>query len=66
MTCLGSFDHLLDDKPFELKDWQGELVLSSSDYVAQYILPVIVAGVCRSAEYQFSVSFVAAKLPLKL
>ena len=40
---LSEFDHLLDDKPFEPKDWQGELVLSSSDYVAQYILPVIVA-----------------------
>ncbi|MEZ9856632.1 LysR family transcriptional regulator, partial [Vibrio breoganii] len=46
---LGEFDHLLDDKPFEPQDWQGELVLSSSDYVAQYILPVIVAEVSAEA-----------------
>ncbi|MBE8606310.1 MULTISPECIES: LysR family transcriptional regulator [Vibrio] len=46
---LGEFDHLLDDKPFEPQDWQGELVLSSSDYVAQYILPVIVSEVSAEA-----------------
>ncbi|WP_299694760.1 LysR family transcriptional regulator [uncultured Vibrio sp.] len=46
---LGEFDHLLDDKPFEPQDWQGELVLSSSDYVAQYIFPVIVAEVSAEA-----------------
>ncbi|MFA0521610.1 LysR family transcriptional regulator, partial [Vibrio sp. 10N.222.55.E8] len=48
-ALLGEFDHLLDDKPFEPQDWQGELVLSSSDYVAQYILPVIVAEVSAEA-----------------
>ncbi len=46
---LSEFDHLLDDKPFEPQDWHGELVLSSSDYVAQYILPVIVAEVSAEA-----------------
>ncbi|MGY3572333.1 LysR family transcriptional regulator [Vibrio paucivorans] len=40
-ALLGEFDHLLSDKPFEPKDWQGELVLASSDYVAQYLLPNI-------------------------
>lgn len=38
---LSEFDHLLDDKPFEPADWQGELVVASSDYVAQYVLPDI-------------------------
>ena len=46
---LGEFDHLLDDKPFEPQEWQGEFILSSSDYVAQYILPVIVAEVSADA-----------------
>ncbi|MCW0469922.1 hypothetical protein OH492_15980 [Vibrio chagasii] len=37
-------------KPFEPQEWQGEFVLSSSDYVAQYILaPVIVAEVSADA-----------------
>ena len=46
---LSEFDHLLDDKPFEPKNWKGELVLSSSDYVAQYILPDIVAEISQQA-----------------
>lgn len=40
-ALLAEFDHLLDDKPFQPSDWQGELVLASSDYVAQYVLPDI-------------------------
>ncbi|WP_322804838.1 LysR family transcriptional regulator [Vibrio alfacsensis] len=40
-ALLSEFDHLLDDKPFEPSDWQGELVFASSDYVAQYVLPDI-------------------------
>ncbi|MCZ8498396.1 LysR family transcriptional regulator [Vibrio lentus] len=35
MTCW-AVDHLLDDKPFDPQDWQGELVLAGS-YVAQYL-----------------------------
>ncbi|MCC4815806.1 LysR family transcriptional regulator [Vibrio sp. 10N.222.54.F12] len=48
---LGEFDHLLDDKPFDPQDWQGELVLASSDYVAQYILPIIVSEVSKDAPH---------------
>ncbi|NAW59707.1 MULTISPECIES: LysR family transcriptional regulator [unclassified Vibrio] len=40
-ALLGEFEHLLDDKPFEPQQWQSEVVLASSDYVAQYILPDI-------------------------
>ncbi|MFA0439229.1 transcriptional regulator [Vibrio sp. 10N.286.49.C2] len=42
-SLLSEFEHLLDDKPFDPEDWQGELVLASSDYVAQYVLPDIAA-----------------------
>ncbi|WP_394249905.1 LysR family transcriptional regulator [Vibrio profundi] len=46
---LGEFDHLLDDKPFEPADWKGELILASSDYVAQYILPDIALRISKQA-----------------
>jgi len=46
---LGEFDHLLDDKPFEPEDWKGELILASSDYVAQYILPDIALRISKQA-----------------
>lgn len=46
---LGEFDHFLDDKPFEPSDWKGELILASSDYVAQYILPDIAANIAAQA-----------------
>lgn len=45
---LGEVDQLLNDKPFDPLLWQQEFVISSSDYVAQYILPNIVA---LGAEY---------------
>ncbi|MGF1754455.1 LysR family transcriptional regulator [Vibrio makurazakiensis] len=48
-ALLGEFDHFLDDKPFDPKDWQGELILSSSDYVAQYILPDIATKLAEQA-----------------
>ncbi|MDV6252379.1 LysR family transcriptional regulator [Vibrio sp. EA2] len=48
-ALLAEFDHLLDDKPFEPKDWQGELVIASSDYVAQYVLPDIASHLCEFA-----------------
>ncbi|MBC3615932.1 LysR family transcriptional regulator [Vibrio metschnikovii] len=38
---FSDFEHLLNDVKFEPKNWQGEFVISSSDYVAQYILPHI-------------------------
>ena len=34
-------DDLMSDEVFDPKLWQGEFVFSSSDYVAQYILPEI-------------------------
>ncbi|TON72359.1 LysR family transcriptional regulator [Vibrio parahaemolyticus] len=46
---LSEFDHLLDDKPFEPADWQGELVVASSDYVAQYVLPGIASHLSQLA-----------------
>jgi len=42
-NLLGEFDALLADKPFEPETWQHEFVLSSSDYVAQYILPDLIS-----------------------
>lgn len=42
-SLLGEFDAILADKPFDPKVWQQEFVLSSSDYVAQYILPDVVS-----------------------
>lgn len=41
---FNEFETLLIDKPFEPLEWTGELVMASSDYVAQYILPDI-AGI---------------------
>ncbi|MGF1777776.1 LysR family transcriptional regulator [Vibrio nomapromontoriensis] len=46
---ISEFNHLLDDKPFDPKDWQGELVLASSDYVAQYVLPDIASHLSQLA-----------------
>ncbi len=48
-ALLAEFDHLLDDKPFEPRDWQGELVIASSDYVAQYVLPDIASCLSEQA-----------------
>ncbi|MFW7525424.1 LysR family transcriptional regulator [Vibrio ostreicida] len=46
---LGEFTQLLRDKPFDPKTWQQEFVLSSSDYVAQYIVPDVVAVMIEQA-----------------
>ncbi|MDF2155347.1 LysR family transcriptional regulator [Vibrio sp. CAU 1672] len=48
-ALLAEFDHLLDDKPFNPAEWQGELVIASSDYVAQYVLPDIAAHLTACA-----------------
>lgn len=40
-SFFGDFDHLLSDIAFEPENWSGELIISSSDYVAQYVLPDI-------------------------
>ncbi|MFH4528601.1 LysR family transcriptional regulator [Vibrio diabolicus] len=48
-ALLAEFDHLLDDKPFEPQLWQGELVIASSDYVAQYVLPDIASHLGEQA-----------------
>ncbi|KJY84695.1 transcriptional regulator [Vibrio galatheae] len=46
---LGEFDALLADKPFDPQVWKQEFVLSSSDYVAQYIVPDVVAVLVEQA-----------------
>ncbi|WP_117234355.1 LysR family transcriptional regulator [Vibrio maerlii] len=43
------FDDLFSDKPFEPLEWHGELTLSSSDYVAQYIVPDIAQHLSQTA-----------------
>ncbi|MDF4952029.1 LysR family transcriptional regulator, partial [Vibrio parahaemolyticus] len=48
-ALLAEFDHLLDDQPFEPRQWQGELVIASSDYVAQYVLPDIASHLGEQA-----------------
>ncbi|RCX06783.1 LysR family transcriptional regulator [Marinomonas foliarum] len=42
-------DDLLVEEAFEPAKWHGEFVLSSSDYVAQYILPDIVEALAAHA-----------------
>lgn len=39
---LSEFETLLSDKPFDPLTWQQEFVISSSDYVAQYIVPLVI------------------------
>lgn len=48
---LGEFDALLSDKPFDPQTWHQEFVLSSSDYVAQYILPDVVSLMTEQAPH---------------
>ncbi|USD67590.1 LysR family transcriptional regulator [Vibrio sp. SCSIO 43136] len=40
-ALFGEFDSLLNDLPFDPSSYQGEIVFSSSDYVAQYVFPHI-------------------------
>lgn len=46
---LEQCDQLMADKPFDPAMWQQEFVISSSDYVAQYILPDVVAVMVEQA-----------------
>ncbi|WP_070971954.1 LysR family transcriptional regulator [Vibrio sonorensis] len=46
---LNQFDSLLGEQSFDPKEWQTEFVLSSSDYLAQYILPDFASHVTREA-----------------
>ena len=46
---LGDIEHLLSDVTFEPETWAAELVVSSSDYVAQYVLPDICSRLNRQA-----------------
>lgn len=46
---LGEFDELLSNKPFDPLTWQQEFVISSSDYVAQYIIPEVLSQVVKQA-----------------
>lgn len=48
-SLLEEFDTLLAEKTFDPKTWQQEFVLSSSDYVAQYIVPDVVETVVVQA-----------------
>lgn len=46
---LGEFESLLSDDLFEPKAWIQEFVISSSDYVAQYIMPDVVSVMVEQA-----------------
>ncbi|NIY84904.1 LysR family transcriptional regulator [Vibrio hepatarius] len=46
---LGEFESLLSDDVFDPKTWQQEFVISSSDYVAQYILPNVISVMVEQA-----------------
>ncbi|TFH91095.1 LysR family transcriptional regulator [Vibrio ouci] len=48
-SLLEEFDALLAEKAFDPQTWQQEFVLSSSDYVAQYIVPDVVSIVSEHA-----------------
>ena len=47
-TLMDDFDLLLAETVFDPENWFGELVLSSSDYVAQYVMP----DVCKRLNAQ--------------
>ena len=47
-TLMDDFDLLLAETVFDPENWFGELVLSSSDYVAQYVMP----DVCKRLNTQ--------------
>lgn len=46
---LGEFESLLSDDLFDPKTWKQEFVISSSDYVAQYIMPDVVSVMVEQA-----------------
>ncbi|RJX75343.1 LysR family transcriptional regulator [Vibrio sinensis] len=46
---LGEFDQILNEKPFDPQTWQQEFVISSSDYVAQYIIPDVACVITQQA-----------------
>lgn len=48
-AVLRQCDDLLTDVPFVPADWQDELVIASSDYIAQYVLPDISARLQQQA-----------------
>lgn len=43
------FEHLLDEERFEPSKWEGKFTFASSDYVAQYIFPVVVENISNHA-----------------
>lgn len=60
---LGEFESLLSDDVFDPKTWQQEFVISSSDYVAQYILPNVVSVMVEQApKVNIAISALAARL----
>ncbi|UUM32083.1 LysR family transcriptional regulator [Vibrio japonicus] len=46
---LGEFESLLSDDLFDPKTWKQEFVISSSDYVAQHIMPDVVSVMVEQA-----------------
>ncbi|WP_367990118.1 LysR family transcriptional regulator [Vibrio sp. NTOU-M3] len=46
---MGEIDALVADKPFDPMLWQQEFVFSSSDYVAQYLIPDVASNVAAMA-----------------
>ncbi|GLT18423.1 LysR family transcriptional regulator [Vibrio zhanjiangensis] len=50
LSCLlEEFEQLFQGKPFDPKTWCQEFVFSSSDYVAQYIIPSVVSELAKQA-----------------
>ena len=44
-TLLSQCDELLCEHPFDPQRWQGEFVFSSSDYLAQYVFPLLARNI---------------------
>lgn len=55
-SLFDELEQVLNDSTFEPENWQGELVISSSDYIAQYVLPDICARLSEQAP-QLKVTF---------
>lgn len=50
-SLFNELEQVLQDSTFEPETWQSELVISSSDYIAQYVLPDICARLSEQAPH---------------
>jgi len=48
-SIFHEFDELLNPEAFVPQNWQGEFVIASSDYVAQYVFPEVVSNLATQA-----------------